>query len=360
MCSAWVREFRSIVNGWLAEMPAEDRSDLISRMKNGGDHAFRTSLCELSVHAYLIRCDYKVAVHLRVPGSNKRPDFAVTDEDGKVLAYVEVTTLNPPREQDAEVGRENVVYNAINKAMVPPGSCLGYRLIRAGKNSPPLRPLVADIERWVRENAETPKKEEVTKRFTAGEWVIELDLYSGGDASNSAPGAIGVADMKGGIITACDDLRDALGQKSRRYGKLDAPYLIVVADAKDQLFTKESIDAALTDAVLGNEIIQFQGGRAYATRARNGFWHGANGARNRHVSAVMLLPETNLWQLREDKRQPVLAVNPWAELHLPTKLKRLRRFEAEDNRWAARDGELFADILGLPTPWPPNESEESP
>jgi Ribosomal protein L7/L12 dimerisation domain len=352
-------EFRSIVNGWLAEMPAEERNDLITRMKNGGDQAFRTSLCELSVHAYLLRCGYKVAVHPRVPESSKRPDFAVADKDGKVLTYVEVTTVNPPREHDADVNRENPVYNAIDKAALPPGSCLGYRLIRAGKHSPALRPLTAEIERWARDNVETAKKEEVSKRFTAGEWVIELDLYAGGDSSDPAPGAIGVVDMKGGIITAREDLRDALDEKSHRYGKLDAPYLIVVADAKDQLFTKESIDAALTDAVLGDEIIQFQGGKAYATRARNGFWHGENGAQNRNVSGVLLLPETGLWRLREEKWQPVLAVNPWAEHRLPPELKRLRRFEAEDNRWAARDGERFADILGLPTPWPPNEPDRA-
>jgi Ribosomal protein L7/L12 dimerisation domain len=325
-------EFRSIVNGWLAEMPGAERGDLITRIRNGGDREFGTALCELQIHAFLIRSGYKVVVHPQIPGSTKHPDFAVTDQDGKVLAYVEVTTVNPPAAQDAEVNRENPVYKAIDAAKVPAGSCLGYRLIRAGKNSPAIKRLVAEIEQWARDNVETAKKEEVSKRFTAGEWVIELDLYAGGDESDPAPGAIGVADLRGGIITAHKDVRKALDEKSKRYGTLDAPYLIVVADAKDQLFTKESIESALTDAVLGDEIVQFQGGKAWTTRAKNGFWHGKNGPRNRHVSGVLLLPRTDLWKLREDKWQPILAVNPWAERELPVELKTLKRFEAEENQ----------------------------
>jgi hypothetical protein len=347
-------QFRSIVNSWLAEMPETERGELITRMQNGGDREFGTALCELTVHAFLRRSGCKVLVHPEVGGSSKRPDFAAQDQEGNLIAYVEVTTVNPPAAQDAEANRENPVYNAINAAKLPAGSCLGYRLVRAGQNSPALRPLVAQIEQWTRDNLETAKKEEVSKRFAAGDWVIELDLYAGGNSSDPALGAIGIADMRGGIITAHKDLRKALGEKSDRYGTLNAPYLIVVADAKDQLFTEKSIGSALVDAVFGDEIVKFQGGKAWVTHAQNGFWYGKNGPRNRHVSGVLLLPRTDLWKIREEKWQPVLAVNPWAEHPLPAPLKTLKRFEAEGDRWAYCHGQLFADVLGMPTPWPPD------
>jgi hypothetical protein len=133
-------ELRSIVNGWLAEMPEPERGELITRMQNGGDREFGTALCELAVHAFLLRSGCKVLVHPQVPGSSKRPDFAATDQGGNPLAYVEVTTVNPPAAQDAEANRENPVYNAINVAKLPAGSCLGYRLVRPGKNSPGIAP----------------------------------------------------------------------------------------------------------------------------------------------------------------------------------------------------------------------------
>jgi hypothetical protein len=34
----------------------------------------------------------------------------------------------------------------------------------------------------------------------------------------------------------------------------------------------------------------------------------------------------------------------------------LKRFEADGDRWATRDGQPFAHVLGMPTPWPPDET----
>ena len=58
-------EFRSMVNGWLAEMPETERGELITRMQNGGDREFGTALCELAVHAFLLRSGCKALASLR-------------------------------------------------------------------------------------------------------------------------------------------------------------------------------------------------------------------------------------------------------------------------------------------------------
>lgn len=350
-------EFRAVVNGWLAQVPASDRAELISRMRYGGDREFGASLSELSLHAFIIGSGFRAKPHPEIPGTAKRPDFAALDQSAMPAAYIEVTTVNPPTAQEAEKNRENPVYNAIDAAKIPAGSALGYRLVRAGKSSPPLRPLVADVERWARDNAEAAKTMEISRTFSAGDWGVELDLYSGGSNPEPSTQAIGVAQMRGGVITPHQDLRDALCKKSRRYGSLDKPYLIAVADGKDQFFSKDSIHSALTDAVFGDEIMQFNGGTASIARAKNGFWHGPKGPRNQHVSAVLLLPETGLWKLREEKWQPVLAVNPWADRPLPDALRAMNRFEADGDRWVFREGKRFSDIVGLPDPWPPPEPE---
>src|ERR1700678_1551786 len=150
-------ELRTIINGWLAEMPEGDRAELVTRMRYGGDRDFGAALCELSVHAFLLRSGCKVIVHPEVPGTTKRPDFAGTDEKGNVLAYVEVTTINRPTSQVSEINRENLVYNAIDAATLPAGSLLGYNLVHAGKNSPAMGPLVAEVERWARDSEEAAK-----------------------------------------------------------------------------------------------------------------------------------------------------------------------------------------------------------
>ena len=348
-------DFRSVVNSWLAKMPPNDRNTLISRMRYGGDREFGASLAELSLHAFILGSGCRPSPHPELPGSTKRIDYIATDQRGAPLAYVEVTTVNPPAAQEAEKNRENPAYNAINAAKIPAGSMLGYKLVQAGKTSPALRPLVADVERWARDNALAAKTKEVRRLFTAGDWVVELELYSGG--TNLEPSqAIGVAQMRGGVIAPHRDLRDALYEKTRKYGELDKPYLIAVADGKDQLFGKNSIHSALTEAVFGDELVHFKGGEAQIAHAKNGFWHGPKGPRNQHVSGVLLLPETGLWKLREQKWQPVLAVNPWAERPLPDALRTMSRFESNNGHWGFHEGKQFADVVGLPDPWPPAQA----
>src|SRR5262249_10602178 len=132
--------------------------------------------------------------------------------------------------------------------------------------------------------------------------------------------------------------------------------IIVVADGKDQFFGKDPVKSVLTEAVFGDEIVQYRNGEAHLTFARNGFWHGSAGARNRNVSGVILLADTGLWKLGDPKRQPTLAVNPWARHRVPESLRSLRRFESDNDLWVLREGQKLADIVKLPNPWPPEEA----
>ena len=345
-------QLRSLINGWISQIPGEHRTDLISRMSYGGSGAFGSALCELIVATYLSKLNLKIVFHPDVPGSSNHPDFAVVDDAGKVLCYVEVTTVNRANEREKEENREAVLYNAIDAVKLPAGCALGYNLVRAGPESPATKPLKASIEKRASENAEQALTIEVSARFPAGDWIVELDLYAGGETQSTAH-AIAVASMRGGLITARKDIRAALVRKSRRYGAMNSPYLIVVADAKEQLFSAETVRSALTEAVFGDEIAVMSGGKLRLDYAKNGFWNGPAGPQNKHVSGVLLLPKTSIWELREPKWQPLLAVNPWAAMPLPEELKTIARLEAEGGRWVRHTGTDFADILAVPNPWPP-------
>src|ERR1700757_335388 len=93
-------EFRAVVNGWLAQMPAGARSELISRMKYGGDREFGASLTELSMHALIRGSGCRATSHPEISGTAKRPDFLATDQGDAPVAYVEVTTVNPSMAQE--------------------------------------------------------------------------------------------------------------------------------------------------------------------------------------------------------------------------------------------------------------------
>lgn len=212
-------------------------------MQHGGDEAFGAAFCELLVATFLTKSGLKLVFHPDVPGSTNHPDFAVVDDAGKAVCYVEVTTVNRATERVKVQNREAVIYNAIDGAKLPEGCLLGYNLVRASPVSPATKPLVASIEQWAKENEEQARTVEVTRQFAAGEWIVEVDLYAGGDPGPRGH-AIGVASLGGGMIHPHKDVRAALVKKSRRYGTLDAPYLIVVDDGKEQLFSAETVRSA--------------------------------------------------------------------------------------------------------------------
>ena len=125
-----------MVNGWIGEYPALDQSDVVSAMRGGGDQAFQAGLCEVVTHAMLRRLGFEVVVHPELEGRGTRPDFAITNQAGGRIAYIEVTTINAPADEVAQQNRESPIYNAIDRARLPPGCVLDYELIRAGRQSP--------------------------------------------------------------------------------------------------------------------------------------------------------------------------------------------------------------------------------
>ncbi|MDO9298077.1 hypothetical protein [Bradyrhizobium sp.] len=241
-------EFRSFVNEWISQLAASDQAEIVSRMSRGGDRQFKSGLVELLVHASLRALNLKVIVHPALEGTTKRPDFAVLDGQDRVVAYIEVTTVNPPNLTDAEENREAPIYNAIDQIKLTVGCVFGYDVTRAGTSSPPLAPLIKDIDAWVKASITEKPERKVTRRFIAGDWELELDLFSGGSLQHDR--AIGMTSGDVGWIAPHLDLRSALEVKSKRYGELEASYLIVVADAKGQLFGADSTKSALTEAVL--------------------------------------------------------------------------------------------------------------
>lgn len=325
--------------------------------KNGRNREFLASTCELVAHRFLTGSDLVVELHPAVPGTTKRPDFAAKDEQGAIRAYIEATTANPSAELVGEMNCENLIYSAIERANIPNDSILGYRLVNAGSDSPPLAPLVSSVEHWARDNVEAARQGEVARMFDAGGWRIELELFActpTETTTRTVGRAIGIRSLRGGIITPQKDVRSALKKKSGRYGELDAPYLIVVCDAKQSTMNQKAVQSAITEAVFGDEYSQFVGAIVRRKFARNGLWHGSGGAAiNKHVSGVLLLPRASIWDLRDKRHEPILAVNPWATRPLPVELKRITRYEADGASWVLQDGERFANVLNLPNPWPP-------
>jgi hypothetical protein len=162
-------------------------------------------------------------------------------------------------------------------------------------------------------------------------------------------------------VSAETEIREALSTKGKRYGKLDAPYLIVVADCKEELQGGKRNDQALIDAVFGSVVTQttvLENGEIETKDVRldNGYWGFANTARHKNVSGVLMLPNPHLWDLRDERWQPLLIRNPWADHPLPEGFLPLPGYALDKKGQLTKtDGTPFADILKLPDVWPPAE-----
>lgn len=144
--------------------------------------------------------------------------------------------------------------------------------------------------------------------------------------------------------------------KSRSYGTLNAPFILVVTDCKDELISE--VHEELTEALLGDEVIEDTMSSSGTVRTalvrRGGFWFKGGKPVHQNVSSVVLLPAPGLWQLRTKEYAPVVAHNPWGQHPLAADFFPIPSWSTKDDRWTFTDGQPLADILGLPAEWPPS------
>jgi hypothetical protein len=69
--------------------------------------------------------------------------------------------------------------------------------------------------------------------------------------------------------------------------------------------------------------------------------------------------DPHLWDLRNERWQPKLIKNPWANHPIPDELLPLPGYKLNDeNEFESTTGTTFADILGLPEVWSPKEEPD--
>jgi hypothetical protein len=151
--------------------------------------------------------------------------------------------------------------------------------------------------------------------------------------------------MKGGFIDSSTPLRKAILDKARRYGDLEAPFMVVV----NAPAIHDRIDEM--DALFGHEQFSFRTDRIddppAFSRAPNGVWvSGGHQSRYSRLSGVLLFRGIAPWSLRG--AYACLYRNPVARWELPVGLERLPQAAGKDGTMTWREGDDISDILGRP------------
>jgi hypothetical protein len=354
--------YRALLNGWMKQMPEAGQKELLPRFRRNESLEYQAALAELVTHASLKNEGYEVEIHPQGGMTDRKPDFLARDADGAPVAYVEVTTFCPSRDFVGKQKHAADIYNGVDKAKLPAGCRLGLDIRKRGSNTPSLKKLRSMIEKWARGIGEVNPDDPPLKVFEIDDWKIEIILFGDFRADVDSKHAIATAMGDARIVSAETEIREALSTKGKRYGDLDAPYLIVIADCKDELQGGSRNDEALIDAVFGKVVTQttvLENGETEIKDVRldDGYWGHPKTSRHKNVSGVLLLPKPHLWDLREERWQPLLLRNPWAEHPFPADFLPLPDYAVdEEGNLSKTDGRSFADILKLPKDWPPADS----
>jgi len=331
-------------------------------MRQSGDLGYEGGLVELMMHASLTRLSFEVEVHPTLEAKGNRPDFLLRNADREPVAYVEVTTINPTKDAVAADRREAVIYDRLNRARIPEDLRLSYHVERCVADSPSLNKLLAAVEIWAREVADEARSGAVMERvFEAGDWEIGLRLVAG---FRPRPGGRRIAFAMKRVFSMdtaepAQALIATLDGKATRYGDLDRPYLLVVADRTDRLaYLAGDFAGNVAGGLFGPEITEdvalLDGRREMRHRRGDGFWLYQERPRHPGVSSVLVFPCAEIWKLRDQRWQPLLARNPFADRPLPPDLNLpWNELVMRAENGTVRPGRLAGDILGLPDPWPP-------
>lgn len=354
--------YRDLVNGWIAEFPSSEQLELISRMKNRNDAQYEQALAEIVTYIALKRLGHEVEIHPACPHPTNKPDFLVKDTSGVALAYVEVTSFGPDVRTVARDNREAAIYNGLETVDLPPGWLMGYEVRKHGQTAPSVNKLKSEVELWARNECGDDARVTPRRTFAAQDWEFDLTLLGGFNKEKNYEGKIGAAMMGLRSVSPHLDLRVALENKARKYGIQETPYLIVVADCKGSIPVGDHVEDALIDGLFGSPSVRFRrladgSMETYDERTADGFWGRYGDPRNTNVSAVALLPEPNLWKLRDDRWKPIIAYNPFAANPLSRDVLPLPGFGPLDGeeQYGRIEGRSLADLVGLPAEWPPED-----
>ena len=343
--------YRDLLNGWIGQVSEAGQKELVPRFRRNETLEYQTALAELTVHSALKRRGHTIEVHPKSGYGERKPDYLTMNANGDTLAYVEVTTFGPARDLVGRRKRDADIYNGVDQAKTPLGCRLGLDIIKHGAKTPSLRKLRATIEKWAAKIGEIDPAAPPSKVFEIDDWKIEIILFGGFKTDVVTTHAIATAMGDGRVVSAETEIRQCLSTKGKRYGTLGAPYLIAIADCKDELAGGHHNDEALIDAVFGSVVTQsrqLENGdwEHKDVRLDDGYWGHMQSARHKNVSAALLLPRPHLWDLRNDRWQPLLIHNPWADHPLPGDFLPLRGYSvSEQGEIAPTDGTSLADVL---------------
>ena len=353
-----ITRVRAFLSGALHRYPAVERDEVVAWIRSENETHFRSATFEIFLHEALIRLGYQLTPHPD-PGTGvaKRPDFLVTDADGREFFLEAVLASERDGRSPAAEAMKEAALGYLNEA---PHAAFLVDVESEGDPTSQAsgRTLARDVHAWLDKLAPDPLRERLVAQgldampdmtWAHEGWEVRLRAIPlSHDRRGKSARLIGALGSGARWVNAWEPLRDAVKKKANRYGELTKPFVIAV---NADIFHLDEIDEvqALYGEEYWGEVIGHPE-RSGPGRRPNGAWRGPHGPQNRRVSAVWFFNDLTPYTI--GNRRSTLYVNPWANIASPERLQRVPTRLVEGDELVQVPGMDLGTIYGLPAGWP--------
>lgn len=341
---------RAFLEGCLAKYPEEGRAGLVARLR-GDDEGHQAAVFELLVHELLLRAGHTViAIEPRLAHTRRSPDFLAQSPRGD--RYYLECAVSTGRSELQAAGRKRLDDALEAAGSVPsPHHHIDARVDGLPGSPVPARRLRSELAAWI---AALPKGEAARRvsplRFVHDGMTLQFQTLTSRRSPQTAPGRLSstsyAIEMKG----PGRDLRSRIMGKANRYGELDHPYVVAVANS-DPAGKEEDV----LDALMGSPIAVISTSSegvfaARGARAADGVWNESGRARKRGLSAVLSFDRISAW--KPNAAGARLIRNPWASRPLPDVQIPVDELNPDNGEFVRRSGPASRTWFGLDDAWP--------
>jgi len=347
---------RQLLETCFTSYPSQEQAEILARVHSNDARHFRSATTELVIHEFLRRQGFALQPHPELPnGSSKRPDFLVAGSSGATI-YLEVVSAAEDDGDDIASEARMVQTLQFLEAQKHTSFLLDMHSSGRPVTQPSGKRLLQDVLRWLGELDPDALLNDGVSSFGRGpelrwqheDWHLTFRAIPRPMKARAKAGKlIGIRSSEARIIDGWSPIRDAIMNKSRRYGSLDRPLVIAV---NVNAFDLDEIDEL--QALFGEEQFVFRTDSEHMKLERkpNGAWIGPDGPRYTRCSGVWMFGDLSPYSLVRLKH--TMYLNPFAKFPVPAEFLTMPHASVVDGSLLRRDGHTFTKVFELQESWP--------
>ncbi|AZI32424.1 hypothetical protein [Kaistella carnis] len=344
---------RELLESWFENLPNNEKNETKERFKKNFDSVFY----ELFLYNFFLKLGFEIIIHPIIKNTKKRPDFLIKKDNLEIYVEAKISEAK----SEVEKSFDNLIrrfYDKISKIKSDHFIFHIEELTIKTTNQPSTKELKAKIlEKLATLNHNTELEKAKTKNFDNFQKInyenneINISitfLPVNVDAIGNARRSVGITPIETFIGGAEEAIRESIRKKSKRYGKLDKPYLICV----NALSIKSSSLHDIESAIWGSLAISFstnpENTNGKFIRNADGIFYNNGAKRIRNVSGVMVnrifpnnIPESKYW----------IFAHPFTENSLDFKQLGLPYCYVKESQVINNECQNLREIFELPINW---------